>query len=388
MSPPSFEGSDLPPLIQRAIARAMSPHLPLTASERVALATLIARVEARDGLRAFWVRRLNFAELFGRVERTISGWLSSLEDKGWITKEQGRTRWGNFSCLTLHLTDQAAKYLGLTNGSDLSTAYRKKTSLRYQGRYQGLTHSSRRHLARKDPPDVPAAPQARGVPADCAPLLELGLSHAAVFKLMGIATRHRKRLGDIVAARFDAIGKARHPYAFIASLARDPVDYASVHVREWRALDQDAEQREARGAIEAAKQVYQGAWVPRGAGRWIFVRPHSVPEQYETSPGGPRYVGALVGERLVEFWEWLAASRPPQLAMPPGPSGAGAAYRGAGTAVDKRSMAAAQTLPDKIRGSSAVRSSRHCSQSPAPPALEWLRSSSGEGPGLFSPAQS
>ena len=225
-----YAGADLPPRVQRSIARAMDPNFPieLTASERVALAALLRRVEARDGHAAFWVRRLNLADVFGRVERTISNWLTALESKGLIEKEQGRTRWGNFSCVTLHLTQLAVSLLGLSPDQDFKPAQPKKIAGGYK---EDLPNNTKTQSTRYPQADLSTdsgteSRSERGIPEDCAPLLHLGLRPSAVFKLMKIATSHGKRLGDIVKARLAAIRRARRPYGLIAMLAAENVDYA------------------------------------------------------------------------------------------------------------------------------------------------------------------
>lgn len=111
----SYAPLDLPPVIQRAIARLMDPAFPieLNAPELKAMATLLRRVDKTDGARQFWVRRVNLADLFGKCERTVTNWLNALEAAGMIVKEQGRSGWGRFQSAILQLTPRAIGLLGL-----------------------------------------------------------------------------------------------------------------------------------------------------------------------------------------------------------------------------------------------------------------------------------
>lgn len=301
----------------------MDPSLDLKHAERVALAALIARVEARDGASAFWVRRANFAALFGRVERTISSWLTALEEKGWITREQGRARWGDFASLTVHLTQEATSYLGLARDSDLSTVYRKKTSHAIGD--QGLKQSFGDTGPAARPYGQPA--QDRGnegrtsqrfeakVPADCALLLQIGLTPAAAFRAMGWATKAGKRLSDVLAVRGDAIRKARTPMAYLKALIASNVDYGSLSAERTATLTKTAEEKAWCRALAAAQAEYADSVVEgkmpntrlRIWGRegyvMLLVRDG---ERWRES-------GSVVGDALMKFWRRIIEERPPTL---------------------------------------------------------------------------
>lgn len=300
-----YAGADLPPRVQRSIARALDPKFPidLTASERVALAALLRRVEARDGLAAFWVRRINLADIFGRVERTVSNWLSALESKGLIEKEQGRTRWGNFSCVTLHLTELAATLLGLSTELDMRTPQQKKVAA---GHIEALPNNTKQQSSRYPQADLSTGSNREsrdhGVPADCTPLLQLGLRPSAVFKLMKIATAKGKRLGDIVKARLAAIQRADRPYGLLAKLAADNVDYRAVDRIQSEAREErtrDSRLRESRDAVRAR---LSGRWVQRQDARIQFSE-DGIPSIYKWDGSQWFYAYALAGERAVALWE-------------------------------------------------------------------------------------
>lgn len=300
-----YAGSDLPPKIQRAITRLMDPALQveLSAPERVAMAALLRRVEAKDGRAQFWVRRCNLAELFGKVERTVTNWLNALEDQGLISKEQGRTRWGNFSCVTVHLTDLAVKLFGLDQ--QLSTPEqqnRKKIAAGHKGcftegeqPYQGHLPPARTFVKTVD----------NSVPADCAPLLDLGVTAAGIFKLMKIARTQSKRLGIVIEARLEAIKQSRTPFAYVTKLLRDNVDYEAQRnaIREANRLQEEAE--EAKRAAKTVRHMLTNKWIRgKAANRFVYVRgADELPEVYERDEeGNKNYLFCIHGQTLISFW--------------------------------------------------------------------------------------
>lgn len=300
-----YAGSDLPPKIQRAITRLMDPALQveLSAPERVAMAALLRRVEAKDGRADFWVRRCNLAELFGKVERTVTNWLNALEDQGLISKEQGRTRWGNFSCVTVHLTDLAVKLLGLDQ--QLSTPEqrnRKKIAGGHKGCFTEGEQPYQGHL--------PAAgPFVRtvdnSVPADCAPLLDLGVTAAGIFKLMKIAKAESKRLGTVIEARLEAIKQSHTPFAYVTKLLRDHIDYEAQRNAKREAERVQEEAVEAKRAANTVRQVLAHKWIKgKAANRFVYVRgADELPEVYERDEEGCKsYLFCIHGQTLISFW--------------------------------------------------------------------------------------
>ncbi len=298
-----YEGADLPPRIQRSIARALDPRFPieLTPPERVALAALLRRVEARDGRSAFWVRRVNLGELFGRVERTVSNWLASLESKGLIQKEQGRTRWGNFSCVTLHLTELATSLLGLSPSAD---EQRKKSSA---GHKEALPSSNELQSFQRHPQaDLSTGQSSRkhGVPADCEPLLELGLRPSGVFKLMKIATARGKRLGDVVTARLKAIKAARRPFGLLQQLCSDDVDYRYVRQAEVQEETTRAAVDERRSLVKRARERLDGQFVRVSSTARIRFSRIDIPQVFKLDERGKwTYAYALAGPQAIETLE-------------------------------------------------------------------------------------
>lgn len=308
-----YAGKDLPQRIQRAIARCMDPAFPvkLNAPERVALATLLRRVEAEDGTASFWVKRCNLADLFDRVERTVSNWLQALEDAGLIQKEQGRTRWGNFSCVTVRLSSAASILLGLSEPQ--SSDGPKKTSA---GHKKALNQNSlyERHLA-ETAGTSSSEFRSKGVPEDCAPLLTIGMSSSAVFKLMKVATAHGKRLGPIVAARFDAIRLSSHRFAYLRKLASDGIDYAALRKQEIERSEKVKKEEAEKQLATDTLSAYENAWIEPRPGIRFFLRKDSPPDKYELRDGSWKLIGAVIGEHLLKLLERIEQERPARLAM-------------------------------------------------------------------------
>lgn len=353
----SFDGKDYPPLIQRAMARAMSPALDLSHAERVALCTLLGRVEAKNGQSEFWVRRANFADLFGKVERTVTNWLNQLEGKGWIAKEQGRTRWGSFMCLTLNLTEAAVKFLGLHADSCQQTAY-KRTVLRSQKKIaagignQGLRQSFQRHPAgplvansgqakpalidvgaEQQEPHAPCRTISpvllAKVPEDCRPLLDLGLSPSAIFKLMAMATSKGKRLSGVVKAKWKAISEAKAPFGLLQKLCTDNVDYAFIEQRDasHEALQKAEAADESRLQAQrmATRKTYEGQWI-RGKGNdliqfiggsaYLYKITTAVDQGHELRMSDLKQIGLLAGASLMKVLDWASQVKPSTVAKP------------------------------------------------------------------------
>lgn len=281
-----YSGQDLPARIQRAIARVMDPAFPIemTAAEKVAMCALLRRVEARDSGRAFWVLRANMAELFGRVTRTVTNWLNSLEQLGLIDREQKRTGWGKFSCVTLHLTETATNLLGLADSQPvkkISAGHKVLTDLQsYQRQPSGFN----------------AVDKLSRVPADCQALLKFGLRESAVFRLMKIASQAGKRLGTIIQSKIDEIAKASKPYGYVLLLIKAPSSTS--------ASKPGTPSKKARKmALQAFKASMHGKSIKLDDGTYVRCHADDALSVYSSCEGNAAFVRPIVGTELIRFWD-------------------------------------------------------------------------------------
>lgn len=284
----------LPPeIIRDAICRVTDPDfpIPLTPSVRWALSILLRRVEAADGTRDFWVRRLNFAQLVDRCDKTVTNWLNELESQGLIEREQNRSHWGAFRSLTVRLTETATHLLGLDGASQQarSKALRKKTS-----------HALLDNQQSKETTPAEASSKAGRIPEDLRVLQDLGVRETAIFKLMGLASRAGKRLGDVVAAVEPHLIKARNPFAYLRRLVLLDRDFAFI-AREAAAQHAAEEARSAEGsALRAAWEAVAGKTL-----RWRdkvleFGSINSPARLNDVAPGGALiFLGYLAGPGLM-----------------------------------------------------------------------------------------
>lgn len=292
MTHSTCQGLSLPPqAIRDAICRALDPAfpVPLSPTGRWALSILLRRVEARNGQADFWVKRVNFSELVDRCDKTVTNWLNELENAGLIVREQARSTWGAFRCLTVRLTEFAVKALQL----DCPLEYfapRKKTS-------HVLTT-----LQSKETTVGLADAKSGELPNDLKPLEEQGMTRNAVFKLMGVASKTGVRLSDVMAACGHNIAKATHKYAYIRRLIGLPKDFAAVAAQAAaeqqgvaEEVAQKTELRDAWARLEGKRVPWRGM-VVRVDG---YMRPCEVYQDAED--GKPIFKGCLAGDALVKF---------------------------------------------------------------------------------------
>jgi hypothetical protein len=98
------------------------------------------------------------------------------------------------------------------------------------------------------------APVSDRVPKDLQVLLTLGLSEAGIFKLMGMATKAKCRLGDVLAVAGKAISKAKRVFCYVRKLLSSKKDWAQLAegARGHKATQGDREDAEEGGRIEVS----------------------------------------------------------------------------------------------------------------------------------------
>ncbi|MCA8050666.1 helix-turn-helix domain-containing protein [Burkholderia arboris] len=245
-------GRNLPYATLRAHQRALNlTTLPKRA--RAALASIALVVDARKPLNSVFARRSYLSRRAGLSERTWYRAEQDLVDAGLVTvSEQIRKpRGGLFGAAYIHLSEQAARALGLiamkkvvaeapteqpdlaagADASSLPAQPTAKVSDRFTYKDYLFPPSQRR--------------QPGQLPEDVQPLLAVGFRKYFIFWLMGIARRnHGKQLGHVVTASWEMIKKARNPVAYVFALLRSSTDFA------WLAKQRHAAKIEAQDAAE------------------------------------------------------------------------------------------------------------------------------------------
>jgi hypothetical protein len=242
----SCDRSNLPWVIFRAAHRA-NHVCELPSRARALLAALARTVDARRPYAAIFARR---ELLTGRALQSMRTFYRSLDDleAAALIERSPQSRHGDaglFGRAYLHLTEKAARLLGLIEPTEITV--------------ETDDQPDSGHVS-KGPPDIafarPSATMADGaiykdlypntqkrqpgqLPADLQRLVELGFHQFLIFKLMREAKLHAKRLSDVVEATWEYLAQATHPVSYLRSLLRSPVDFA-YQLRARRALQQEA----------------------------------------------------------------------------------------------------------------------------------------------------
>ncbi|WP_244850702.1 replication protein O [Caballeronia sp. SL2Y3] len=241
--------SNLPWVIFRAAHRAN--HLSaLPARARAVLAALARTVDAARPFAAIFARRELLTGRALQSMRTFYRSLDDLEAAGFITRPP-QARYGSaglFGRAYLHLTAKAADLLGLTEkpqDTSSSSPETRPSPARSPSDVSlaGPSVTVADGAIYKDLSPTNQKRQPGRLPADLTRLRLLGFREFFIFKLMGEARQHRKRLSDVVETTWDHLKRAKHPVSYLRALLRKPVDYA-YRVRMHRAESAEQETRE------------------------------------------------------------------------------------------------------------------------------------------------
>lgn len=211
-----------------------------------------------------FAHKATIAARVGASERTIYRHLATLQQRQLIEvlEQDRKSRNGRFSVARIRVTHMAAVLLGLIDSAATpapSPALPRAEALAQPIQAHDASHNqpveaaSTGSVDHAAPPNgvIPSAPSAKmasghtlsvptisknqppqrienGLPIDLAWMTGNGLSRAGVFKLMGKAKSHGKRLSDIVTVVREYVGdlKGGRLYAYLAKLAEGPTDYA------------------------------------------------------------------------------------------------------------------------------------------------------------------
>lgn len=206
---------NIPLRILRAIDNAL--HLVgLPRCLRATFAEIARYVPQAQPFATVFAHKDKIAARVGASERTVFRHLAALQDAGLIERQEQerKSRNGRYSVARVKLTQQGAALLGLAvdNLAPPSATLSDRHS---------LTDPT---TSRNHPPAGPGS-----VPGDLTVLAANGVSRAGIFALMGKATKHGKRLADIVAAKGEALQARRggRLFAYLAALAEGPTCFAA-----------------------------------------------------------------------------------------------------------------------------------------------------------------
>lgn len=208
---------NIPLRILRAIDAAL--HLSgLPRCLRATFAELARYVPQSSPFDTIFAHKDKIAQRIGATERTIYSHLAALSDAGLIERlpQERKSRNGRYSVARIRLTRQGAALLGLADSEVIHSPQSAEIS-------DG--HTLTEPTGSKSQP--PAGPGT--VPGDLTILAASGVSKAGIFALMGKATKHGKRLADIVTAKGEALRERRggQLFAYLAALAVGPTCFAA-----------------------------------------------------------------------------------------------------------------------------------------------------------------
>lgn len=312
---------DLPPLIQRAISRVNDPDFPviLSPTQRWAFSVLLRRVSKSDGTEMFWVKRSNFAALLGASEPTVYRLLSALERHGLIERvAQKRDSDGEFTVGELRLSQWSVRTLGLELNANTDTTYKGSSivSKMIDGLYvnqEEKQFSSKRQLTGK--PFCNKTP----IPEDLVWLTQAGLTHPQVFKLMGEARKHGKRLSDIAAViRSATSGITGHRlYAYVLKICHIEKDFSAINKakEERRALE--LEKTETQAFIASALQDNRNKWFSHDAHFFYLIDTSGFVWLHKTIGSELLEVGVISGKARADFLKDVGQGMIQNVARPP-----------------------------------------------------------------------
>lgn len=313
-----YEGRDLPPIIQRAIARINDPAVlqDLSPTQRYFLSVLLRRVSAADSADIFWVKRSNFAKLIKASEATVYRMLAHFEMVGLIQRiAQKRDSEGAFTVGEIRLTDPLCQTIGLTGPSRVGdVVYQKKRIDRLAPvtdvlNNQGVKQfSTKKHSLRESSPNTVGK---NTIPPDLYELHQQGLSCPQLFLLMGLATKQGKRLSDIVSVCKTAIRnlKGVELFAYLRALTTAEKDFGFIQQQADLAQQAETLRREQTEKLAKLKAQFCRKWLS-GSGDTVFqIDDFGRINVYRTEPNGRlTNSGMMPGMEAEEnFWNRVIA---------------------------------------------------------------------------------
>ncbi|CAG9235734.1 conserved hypothetical protein [Paraburkholderia tropica] len=254
------DAKNLPYKTLRAHQRALSmTALPRRA--RAALAAIALTASNARPLKEIFASREYLSRRAGVHVRTWYRAEADLVALGFITvcDQSRKYRTGHFSSAYIHLTELAAKALGLI-GEPVPSARPGSTSEQPKSNETTTARTSFEHPCDTksdvytDEYQSPSSSQKRQqgtLPRDLERLLPLGFHKNFVFLLMAEARRAGKRLSDVVEATWENLKAANRPINYLRALLKSPTDFAWVA----KTKRESHEQQPADGTTRADKSI-------------------------------------------------------------------------------------------------------------------------------------
>jgi len=308
-----YEGRDLPPIIQRAIARINDPAIlqDMSPTQRWFLSVMLRRVSAEDGNDIFWIKRSNFAKLTQSSEATVYRMLAYFESAGVIKRiAQKRDSDGVFTVGEMRLTEAFCQIIGLTGPTreGLDALYQRKVSDRLAPvsdviNNQGVKQFSSKNHSLHEPSKNTVGKNT--APPDLHRLLNQGLTRPQLFLLMGLAKKQGKRLSDIVAVCSKALQNLNgvELFAYLRTLTTADKDFGFIRQQADQTQQAELAKRERLEKLAQVKSHYRRKWLT-GTGDTMFQIDESgrISVYQRASSGKLSGSGTMVGEAEEIFW--------------------------------------------------------------------------------------
>lgn len=281
----SSEGVLLPQKIVHAIALVATYHNSsqsnknLSPGEKTLLVELLRVCDRQDPRTPIRVKKETIESRTGMCLRTIYKHLARLEESGWIHRqEQVKKRSCGFLIGLINLSSMALQTLFPTKPA---TSYHDDRQSSTQNRQNKLVEKNAH--ACKDSKEVNTSSISfqdrqkyrffdNRVPSDCAPLLNF-LPGNLIFKLMKIASRHGKRLGDIVEYIQAKKIQIKNHTGFIKFLVKQDIDFKFVArmtaAEASREEAKSSEQQNAEATFNQFLSVSKNTPVEVGGSFWM-----------------------------------------------------------------------------------------------------------------------
>jgi DNA-binding PadR family transcriptional regulator len=282
----------LPAPLIAARAAAFDPTncLDLNQTARRVLYGALTFLSLKSPRKAIFPRRDTLrAESLLQSDPTLYRGLKTLEEKGYLTRDQSRNaRTGKFYLSPITLTEKALVLLGLDKvihkapSTKMRDGHIKKELTKGEQSLQNTAGTPDSH-------DRDAIDRQSGLPVELLFLLTLDVPKSAVCWLMQQARRHGKRLGDVLRSvrhRVECL-RGREVVSYLKAMMTKNLDFAWI-ARSRRDAETERQQQGAAGAVLAALDR-------RFHGFEVVSRDGTVHGIFEAADNGPHVVKGVRG---------------------------------------------------------------------------------------------